>query len=131
MSFTLWTLLCLIAYIGGLVILVWVTPHLLTRSYDEGLFMGIAVADIFGGMLAFGAVAITFGIFSGNFGSKVLDFVLLIGILIVGGRMSLRSFRSRSFSGTYLTSCIVAGSYGAFLTLAALFYIVILLVPSS
>ncbi len=131
MSFALWTLLCLIAYIGGLVILVWVTPHLLARSYDEGMFMGIAAADVFGGMLAFGAVAITFGIFSGNFGSKILDFLLLIGILIVGGRMSLRSFRSRSFSGTYLTSCIIVGSYGAFLALAALFYIVMLFVPSS
>ncbi len=131
MPFVLWTLLCLIAYIGGLVILVWVTPYLLARSYDEGLFMGIAAADVFGGMLAFGAVAITFGIFSGNFGSKVLDFVLLIGILIVGGRMSLRSFRSRYFSGTYRSSCIVAGSYGVFLALAALFYIVMLFVPSS
>ena len=131
MPFALWTLLCMGAYIGGLVILVWVTPYLLARSYDEGLFMGIAAADVFGGMLAFGAVAITFGIFSGNFGSKVLDFVLLIGILIVGGRMSLRSFRSRYFSGTYRSSCIVAGSYGVFLALAALFYIVMLFVPSS
>jgi hypothetical protein len=131
MPFVLWTLLCLIAYIGGLVILVWVTPYLLARSYDEGLFMGIAAADVFGAMLAFGAVAITFGIFSGNFGSKILDFLLLIGILIVGGRMSLRSFRSRYYSGTYRSSCIVAGSYGVFLALAALFYIVMLFVPSS
>lgn len=131
MPFVLWTALCLMAYIGGIVILIWMTPHLLARSYDDVMFMGIAAAEVFGAMLAFGAVAITFGIFSGNFGSKVLDFLLLIGILIVGGRMSLRSFRSRSFSGTYLTSCIVAGSYGAFLALAALFYLVMLLVPSS
>src|SRR5579863_3419773 len=82
MPFALWTLLSLVVYVGGLVILVWVTPHLLVRSSDEGLFMGIAAADIFGGMLAFGAVTITFGIFSGNFGSRVLDFFLLIGILI-------------------------------------------------
>lgn len=131
MPFALWTLLCLIAYIGGIVILVWVTPHLLARSYDEGLFMGIAAADVFGGMLAFGAVAITFGIFSGNFGSRVLDFLLLIGILFAGGLMSMRSFRSRYYSGTNLLSCIIAGSYGVFLALAALFYIVMLFMPSN
>jgi len=131
MPFALWTLLSLVAYVGGLVILVWVTPHLLVRSFDEGLFMGIAAADIFGGMLAFGAVTITFGIFSGNFGSRVLDFFLLIGILIAGGRMSIRSFRSRHYSGTSVSSCVVAGSYGVFLALAALFYLVMLFVPSS
>ena len=131
MPFALWTALCLIAYIGGLVVLLRITPLLFARSYDEGLFMGIAAADVFGGMLAFGAVAITFGIFSGSFGSRVLDFLLLIGILIVGGRMSIRSFRSRFYSGTYRSSCIIAGSYGVFLTLAALFYIAMLFVPSS
>ncbi len=131
MPFALWTLLCLIAYIGGLIILLRITPLLLARSYDEGLFMGIAAADVFGGMLAFGGVAFTFGIFSGNFGSRVLDFLLLIGILVVGGRMSVRSFRSRYYSGTYRSSCLIAGSYGAFLALAALFYIVMVFVPSS
>ncbi|MEO8973053.1 MAG: hypothetical protein ABI406_15820 [Ktedonobacteraceae bacterium] len=131
MPFVLWTVLCLIAYSGGIVILVWATPHLLARSYDEVLFMGIAAADVFGGMLVFGAVAFTFGIFSGNFGSRVLDFLLLVGILIAGGRMSIRSFRSRYYSGTSLSSCIIAGSYGVFLALASLFYLVMLLVPSS
>ena len=131
MPFALWTLFCLFAYVGGLIILVVVTPHLLSRSYDEGLFMAIAAAVVFGGMLAFGGVVITFGIFSGNFGSRVLDFLLLIGILIVGGRMSLYSFRPRYVSGTYFASRIAAGSYGLFLTLAALFYIVMLFIPSS
>jgi hypothetical protein len=131
MPFALWTLLCLVAYIGGLIILLWVTPHLLLRSYDEGLFMGIAVADVFGGMLAFGGVVFIYGIFSGNFGSRVLDFLLLIGILVVGGRMSLGSFRPRYYSGTYVASRIIAGSYGLFLALAALFYIVILFIPAS
>ena len=131
MPFVLWTLLCLIAYAGGLVILLWVTPRLFVILYDEGLFMGIAAADVFGGMLAFGAVAITFGIFSGNFGSRVLDFLLLTGILIVALRLSIRSFRSRFYSGTHRSSCIIAGVYGFFLALAALFYLVMLFVPSS
>jgi hypothetical protein len=131
MPFALWTLFCLVAYIGGLIILLRVTPHLLLRSYDEGLFMGIAAADVFGGMLAFGGVVIIYGIFSGSFGSRLLDFLLLIGILIVAGRMSLSSFRPRYYSGTYFASRIIAGSYGLFLALAALFYIVMLFIPSS
>ncbi len=131
MPFALWTILCLLAYIGGLIILVVVTPLLLSRPYDEVWFIGIAAADVIGGMLVFGAVALTFGIFSGNFGSRVLDFLLLLGILIVGGHMSLRSFRPRYISGTYFASRIAAGSYGLFLALAALFYIVMLFIPSS
>lgn len=131
MPFALWTILCLVAYIGGLVILLRMTSYLLVRSYDEVLFMGIAAADIFGGMLAFGAVAITFGLFSGNFGSRVLDFLLLVGILIVGGRMSIHSFHSRYYTGKNFSSCIISASYGVFLALAALFYLVMLFVPSS
>ena len=131
MSFTLWTILCLIAYVGGLVILLRVTPLLVMRSYDEGLFMGIAAADVFGGMLVFGAVALTFGIFSGNFPIRVLDFCLLVGILVVGSRLSLRSFRPRYGSQTVRISGIIAGCYCAFLALAALFYLVMLFVPSS
>ncbi len=131
MPFALWTLLCLVAYIGGLVLLLRVTPYLLLRSYDEGLFLVVAVADVIGGMLAFGGVVIIYGIFGGNFGSRVLDFLLLIGILVVGGRVSLGSFRPRYYSGTYLASRIIAGSYGLFLALAALFYIVMLFIPAS
>ena len=48
MSNLFWTLACLCAYIGGLIVLVRVTPLLLIRRYDDGYFMAIAAADVFG-----------------------------------------------------------------------------------
>ncbi|HTD19761.1 MAG TPA: hypothetical protein VK667_09555, partial [Ktedonobacteraceae bacterium] len=90
MMYVLWTFACLILYIGGLIILIKVTPLLFTRAYDEGLFMAIAAGDIFGGLFVFGAVAVTFGLFSGNFAIRVLDFFLLLGIIFVGTRLSFR-----------------------------------------
>src|SRR5256885_6878207 len=51
----------------ALPILVKVTPLLLSRPYDEGLFMAIAAGDVFGGLFVFGAVALTFALFSGSF----------------------------------------------------------------
>ena len=124
-----WTIACLIAYIAGLVLLMRVTPLLLVRAYDQGLFMAIAAVDILGGIFAFGAVAVTFALFSGNFGVKVLDFLLLVGIVIVGIRMSYRSFRPR-VAKTNRISRIVAGAYCLVLALAALYYLVLLFTPS-
>ena len=125
-----WTIACLIAYIAGLVLLMRVTPLLLVRAYDQGLFMAIAAVDILGGIFAFGAVAVTFALFSGNFGVRVLDFLLLVGIVIVGIRMSIRSFRP-SEAKTNRISRIVAGTYCLVLALAALYYLVLLLTPSK
>src|SRR6266576_1286083 len=45
--------------------------------------MAIAAADDFGGMFVFGAVAITFALFSGTFAIRLFDFFLLLGIVIV------------------------------------------------
>src|SRR5438874_2270444 len=72
-----------------------VTPRLFLHRYDEGYFMAIAAADIVGGMFVFGAVAVTFALFSGTFAVRLLDFFLLLGILIVALRMSYRSFYAR------------------------------------
>src|SRR5436305_988546 len=131
MSYVFWTLGCLCAYIGGLVILVKVTPLLLIRRYDEGYFMAIAAADIVGGMLIFGAVAVTFALFSGTFAVRLLDFFLLLGITIVALRMSYSSFYSRRAVKARRLSRIVASVYCLLLGLAALFYLVLLFVPSS
>src|SRR5258707_11053585 len=103
------TVIGVIAYIFGLLIIITVTPRLLKLNFDEGLFMGIAAADVFGGILAFAPVGITFALFNGRFGIKILDFLLLVGILIVGLRMSLRSFRPRYPAGTFQVSRILAG----------------------
>ena len=129
MSYVLWTLASLIAYVCGLIILVKVTPLLLSRSYDEGLFMAIAAGDVFGGLFVFGAVALTFALFSGTFAIRMLDFLLLLGILIVSARLSYISFRPRRTRTFRRASRIVAGTYCLFLVLAALYYIVLLVTP--
>ncbi len=125
MPFFLWTCICLVAYVGGLIILAQVTPQLLTRSYDEGLFMAIAAADILGGLLIFGAVAVTFGIYSGNFGVRVLDFFLLIGIIVVAARLSFSSLQARR-SVTITSSRVAAGTYCLVLVLISLYFIILL-----
>lgn len=130
MSDILWTLASLVAYIGGLIILVKVTPLLLTRSYDEGMFMAIAAGDVFGGLFVFGAVTLTFALFSGSFAIRVLDFLLLLGIIIVSARLSYTSFRS-SMLRKYRASSIVAGSYCLLLVLAALYYLILLFTPAQ
>jgi hypothetical protein len=117
-------LVSIVAYIGGLIALVRVTPLLFSRSYDEGWFTGIAVIDIIGALLAFGAVVVTYSLFSGNFAIKVLDFVFLVVLLIITLRLSFTSFQLRLTDGTFRISRIIAGSYSAFLALASLYYIV-------
>ena len=124
MSNVIWVLMGIIAYIAGLAIIIQVTPRLLLRSYDEGLFMGIAAIDIMGALFVFGAVGLTYALFSGNFAVKVLDFLLLVGILIVGSRTALFSFRPRRAKGTFRASRIMAGIYCLALALAACWYMV-------
>ena len=123
MQYALWTLASLIAYAGGLLIIMRVTPLLLPRSFDELRFTGIAVIDIIGAILAFGAVVVTYSLFSGNFAVKVLDFLLLAGIIFVAGRTSLICFRARAGTQPLLVSRITATGYGLFLVLAAFYYI--------
>lgn len=130
MSYVLWTLASLIAYVGGLIILVKVTPLLLTRSYDEGMFMAIAAGDVFGGLFIFGAVTLTFALFSGSFAIRALDFLLLLGIIIVSARLSYTSFRS-SMLRKNRASSIIAGSYCLLLVFAALYYLVLLFTPAQ
>jgi hypothetical protein len=125
----LWTFLCLIAYIGGLVIITRVTPLLFSYEYYEGMFLGVAVADIVGGILAFGALVVTYGLFSGAFGIRVLDFLLLVGIFIVGLRMVRLSMRPRE-AHAYLSSRVAAGIYCGLLALAAILSLILLFMPS-
>jgi hypothetical protein len=132
MLIVLGTLASLIAYIGGLFIVIKVTPLLLSRQYDEGLFMGIAAADIVGGILAFAAVMVTFALLNGtqNVITRIFDTVLLVGIFLIAVRMSLHSFRPRIVAGTFLVSRILAGSFCLLLVLAATYAIVLLFLPS-
>ena len=129
MQIALWTLIGLVAYICGLWIVMTMTPRLLKLRFDEGLFMGFAAADILGGMMAFATLAITFALFNGSFGVRILDFLLLVGIFFVGLRTSLRSFRPRSSEGTFQVSRILVGSYCLLLLAASAYCIVLLFLP--
>jgi hypothetical protein len=124
-----WTLIGLIAYICGLVILVTMTPRLWKFRYDEWMFMGFAVAVVSGGILVFVPLAITFALFNGSLGVKIFDFLLLIGILVVGLRMSLRSFLLRYAVGTFQASRILAGSFSLLLLAASVYCIILLFLP--
>ena len=129
MQLALWTIIGLVAYACGLWIVVTMTPRLMKLRFDEGLFMGIAAADVFGGMLAFAPLAITFALFNGTLGVKILDFLLLVGIFFVGFRMSWRSFRPRSSGGTFRVSRMLVGSYCLLLLAASIYCIVLLFMP--
>lgn len=123
MSYVLWTLLSLASYVSGLIIVLKVTPKLLARSFDEGIFMGLAVVAIVGGLLAFGAVFITFAVFNGAIAIRVLDFLLLVGILLIAVRLTFQCLKPRALSGTFPVSRVLGGAYGLFLVLAAFFCI--------
>lgn len=130
MTYFLWVMGSLIAYIGGLVIIWQVTPRLLGCSYDEGLFMAIAALDIVGALLAFGAVVVTFALFNGAIGIKIMDFILLVGILLLGLRMAWLSVRPHWLTNTVRVSRIIACVYCLCLALAALYYIVQMFAPA-
>jgi hypothetical protein len=118
----LWVIVSVVAYVGGLVIVVCVTPRLLSHSFDELFFMGGAALDILGALLAFGAIVLTFAMFNGEFPIRVLNFLLLIGILVVTARTALYCIRPRV--GTTAVSRALTGGYGFFLAAASVFYIV-------
>ena len=124
----LWTLISIVIYIGGLVIIARMTPMMPSHAFDEGVFMGLAALAILGALLAFGAIVVTYFLFSGNIGVRALDFLLLLGILIVATRTSLRSFHPHKSTATFSVSRVLAGSYCILLTIAALCYIVLLFI---
>ncbi len=126
-----WTLIGLLAYVCGLVIVVAMTPRLGKFRYDDWMFLGYAVAVVSGGILLFVPLAITFALYNGTLGVKIFDFLLLVGIFVVGLRMALRSFRPRIANGTFQVSRILAGSFCLLLLAASVYCIILLFVPSQ
>jgi len=124
----LWTLACLGAYIAGLVLIAKVTPRLLLRSYDDIWFMSFAVLDILGAFLVFGAIVLSLAIWNENIGIRSLDFILLVAVFIITGRIALSCFRNYE-SNVRAVSRYGAGSFCLFLSLAALYSIVQLFKP--
>ncbi len=127
MQTALLTIASILAYIGGLFVLVKMTPKLLVRSYDETTFMGLAIVDILAALLTFGSIVVTLILFNGVV-IKVFDFVLLLGVLAVAGRLALACFRPRILAGTFRISRMLAGGYCLLLAAAAAFYILQLFV---
>ncbi|TMC22925.1 MAG: hypothetical protein E6J34_04670 [Chloroflexi bacterium] len=123
MQYVLWTVLSLALYVSGLLVILKATPQLLIRSFDEGLFMGVAAVAILGAILAFGAVVITLAIFNGALLVRAFDFLLLVGIVMVVARVSFVSSRATA-KGIRRTSRIIVMLYGLILVVAALYYIV-------
>ena len=132
MSNILWILLSIIAYVGGLVIMWRTTPQILVRSYDEGMFMVIAAADIVGAILAFAAAVIIYALTPApTVAAKVVDTILLLGILFVSLRLSVFSFRPSPYLRANRISSILSGFFCIFLALASLYYLVSILFPAS
>ena len=116
------TFLCLIAYIAGLVILWRVTPRLLTRSFEDSWFMGYAVLDILGAILAFAGVIVSLALYDGAIPIKVIDFLLLLGIFWTSLRLASFSFRPRA--RTIRSSRLITGGFCIFLVGASLYLVV-------
>jgi hypothetical protein len=131
MQLVVWTLIGLIGYVCGLVIVTTMTPRIWRFSYDEWMFMGYAVVVVLGGIMAFVPLAITFALFNGSLGVKIFDFLLLVGIFVVGLRTSFRSFRPRNAGGTFQVSRILAGSFCLLLLAASVYCIILLFLPSQ
>lgn len=122
------TLGCIVAYSVGLVLFVKITPGLIKRAFDEALFIGVAAGAVFGAMLAFGAVGVTYAIFSGSLGVRIFDALLLLILGIVCLRTSLGAFRPRYgiSTGTYRASRVMAGSFFLALVIACVVVLVLL-----
>ena len=116
MQLFLEVLASLVAYIGGLILIVRVTPRLLFRSYDEPWFMVFAMLAIFGAFLVFGGILISLAVVNGNIGMKALDFFLLIVVMLITGYMAVSCFRHYS-QDVQQISRYAAGGFCLFLLL--------------
>ena len=119
----LWMLVSLVAYIVGLILVVQVTRRLLVCSYDDVRFMIFAVLDILGAFLIFGSIVLSLGIFEGNISIRALDFILLVIVILVAGRVAISCFRNYR-RGIQFVSRYGAGIFCLFLSLAALYEII-------
>ncbi|GAC1568345.1 MAG: hypothetical protein NVS3B14_17260 [Ktedonobacteraceae bacterium] len=131
MSPVLITILSLIAFTGGLVVLLKITPMLLKLRFDEGYFMVLAAADIFGGLLVFAPVGVTFAEFNGAVAVRAFDMILLLIIGVVALRIAYRSFRPHYMRGVIRVSGILVGSYFLLLLGLAIYALILMFVQPS
>jgi len=127
------TLGCLVAYSVGLFLLVRIMPRLIRRAIDEALFIGVAALAILGAMLAFGAIGVTFALFTGSLGVRIADALLLLILGIITLRTAVRAFRpprQDSSPNANRTSRLLTGSFFLLLAIAAASLLVLLFVPA-
>lgn len=124
--------LCLLAYIGGLILLVRITPRLIKSSYDDAIFIGIAAAAVFGAMLIFGAVGVLSTIFSGVFAVRALNVVLMFVLFFVTLRVALRTLRPnyQTSINSQRISRILTGCFFLFLTAITVYVLYLLFFAS-
>ena len=126
------TLACLVAYSAGLFLLIRIMPRLIKRAVDDALFIGVAAIAIFGAMLAFGGIGVTFGIFAGGIGVRILDGIMLLILGIVTLRTSINAFRPRydSYQSASRLSRLSVGSFFLVLAGASAIVLILLFLPS-
>ncbi len=117
----LFSVLSIFAYIVGLVMIGKLTPKLLSHAFDESVFVGIATLDIFGAFLAFGAIVVMLGLFNGSLVIKLIDLLLLVGILWVSIRMTSYCLHPRAKA--FRVSQWLASAYCLFLVGSVGYYI--------
>jgi len=83
------------------------------------LFMVFAVLDVFGAFLIFGSIVFSLGVFNGNVGIRALDFILLVIVVLVTGRVAFSCFLTVR-RGAHFIPRYVAGVFCLFISLAAL-----------
>src|SRR5215469_14677413 len=83
----------LVAYVVGLILIVKVTSRLRVCAYDDPWFMVFAVLEILGALLILGAVVVLLAIFNANIGIRSLDFILLVVVILISGRMAFSCLR--------------------------------------
>ncbi|HVB71929.1 MAG TPA: hypothetical protein VNE38_00090, partial [Ktedonobacteraceae bacterium] len=103
-----------------------VTPLLLRHNFDEGYFMGLAAADIFGGLLVFGPVGVIFAENNGTLTARVFDVIMLLIIGIVSLRIAYRSFRPHYMMNVLRVSGIVVGGYFLLLLVLTIYALVLM-----
>lgn len=126
---------CLVAFVAGIFLLVRIMPRLIKRAVDDALFIGVAAVAIFGAMLAFGSIGVTFAIFSGGIGVRIADAVLLVVLGIATLRTALGAFRPRytsynNYQNDHRITRLIVGSFFLLLSGATLALLVLLFVPA-
>ena len=126
MSGFLLVVLCLAAYVGGLVVLRNVTPLLLKRRFDDVLFMGLAAVLILGSLLLFAPIGVMFAFFNSTTSVRIVDTILLLVMVIVVTRITFRCFRPSYKMEVVRLSGILTGSY-YLLVLGLAIYVIVLM----